>query len=116
MAIAELLPPTTTRVERNTSRAVNQQIEHETIERLRRLAAAGPGAIAARLRELDEEWDMERRLEANASIVSLIGLTLGFGVHRRFFAIPGIVAVFLLMHATQGWCPPVPILRRFFGV
>jgi len=19
----------------------------------------------------------------------------------------------LLMHATQGWCPPVPVLRRF---
>jgi hypothetical protein len=114
MALAELLPPTTRRVERNTSAAVNEQIEHETIDRLRRVAEAGPGAMAARLRELDEEWDMERRLETNASIAVLVGLTLGFGVHRRFFALPAIVASFLLQHATQGWCPPVPILRRFF--
>jgi hypothetical protein len=116
MALAEILPPTTRRVERNTSAAVNEQIEHDTIDRLRRTAEAGPAAIAARLRELDEEWDMERRLETNASLAVLTGLTLGFLVNRRFFALPDIVAAFLLQHATQGWCPPVPILRRFFKV
>lgn len=28
------------------------------------------------------------------------------------FAVPVIVTAFLLQHAVQGWCPPVPILRR----
>ncbi len=26
--------------------------------------------------------------------------------------VPAIVAGFLLQHAVQGWCPPVPIFRR----
>jgi hypothetical protein len=64
------------------------------------------------LQELDREWDIERSIEANASTVALTGLGLGAFVDRRFFALPAVVASFLLMHALQGWCPPVPILRR----
>jgi hypothetical protein len=26
--------------------------------------------------------------------------------------LPGVVLSFLLQHALQGWCPPLPILRR----
>jgi len=26
--------------------------------------------------------------------------------------LPFLVSAFLLQHAIQGWCPPVPILRR----
>jgi hypothetical protein len=26
--------------------------------------------------------------------------------------LPGIVLPFLLQHAVQGWCPPVPLFRR----
>jgi len=68
-------------------------------------------AIRRRLDELDEEWDVERMLEANASTVSLIGLSLGFAVDRRWFLLPVAVAGFLFQHAVQGWCPPLPILR-----
>ena len=25
--------------------------------------------------------------------------------------LPGVVGAFLLQHAIQGWCPPIPILR-----
>jgi hypothetical protein len=28
------------------------------------------------------------------------------------FMLPVLVTGFLFQHATQGWCPPVPILRR----
>ncbi len=31
---------------------------------------------------------------------------------RRLFVLPAIVAGFLLQHAVQGWCPPIPIFRR----
>jgi hypothetical protein len=51
-------------------------------------------------------------LEANAATVSLMGLTLGATVNRKWFLFPAVVAGFLLQHAVQGWCPPVPILRR----
>ena len=57
-------------------------------------------------------WDIERTLEANASLVALIGLGLGAFVHRRFYLLPAVVAGFLLQHALQGWCPPLPVFRR----
>ncbi len=31
---------------------------------------------------------------------------------KRFFALPAVVAGFLLQHALQGWCPPLPLFRR----
>ncbi|MFO0841269.1 MAG: hypothetical protein U0797_02575 [Gemmataceae bacterium] len=60
----------------------------------------------------DREWDIERTLEANAATASLVGLTLGAAVDKKFFLFPAVVAGFLLQHALQGWCPPVPIFRR----
>jgi hypothetical protein len=61
---------------------------------------------------LDDEWDIERWLEANASALAFTGTVLGLLVNKKFFAIPCIVLPFLFQHAVQGWCPPVPILRR----
>jgi hypothetical protein len=42
----------------------------------------------------------------------LTGLALGKTVHRGWYALPAAVAAFLLQHALQGWCPPLPIFRR----
>jgi hypothetical protein len=91
---------------------VNQAIRRKTEENVARYAAQGREAIEKRLAELDREWDIERALEANASMVALLGLGLGAFVHRRWFVLPAIVASFLFQHALQGWCPPVPVLRR----
>ncbi len=33
-------------------------------------------------------------------------------MHRRFALVPLVVGGFLLQHAVQGWCPPLPIFRR----
>ncbi len=109
--LARVLPPTTTRVERNTSAAVNRRIALRIDESIR-WHAAHPAAIDARLAELDREWDMERTLEANAATAALGGVLLGAFVDRRFLAVPAAVAAFLLQHALQGWCPPVPFFRR----
>src|SRR5687768_6787102 len=55
---------------------------------------------------------MERYLEMNASALAFTGTVLGQLVNRKFFAIPCIVLPFLFQHAVQGWCPPIPLLRR----
>jgi len=107
-----MLPTTVDRVPRHTSDELNQQIHRQTQDNVRQYASASPQAIEHRLQELDEEWDIERTLEANAATVVLVGTGLGALVDRRFFAIPGIVAAFLLQHALQGWCPPLPLFRR----
>ena len=107
-----MIPSTVERVPQHTAEHVNQQIRRQTEENVARYAAAGPEAIDRRLGELDREWDIERTLEANAATVALIGLGLGTFVDRRFYLLPAAVAGFLLQHAVQGWCPPVPIFRR----
>jgi hypothetical protein len=102
---------TVNRVPRHTSEEVNRRIAEETQERVRHFAA-NPAAIPRRLRELDEEWDIERMLEANAGALASIGTVLGTTVDKRWLAVPLIVGGFLFQHAIQGWCPPVPVLRR----
>ena len=97
---------------RQTAEHVNAAIRRRTEENVARYAAAGPEAIDRRLAELEREWDIERTLEANAAVASLVGLTLGATVSRKWFFFPAIVAGFLLQHAVQGWCPPMPVFRR----
>jgi hypothetical protein len=108
--MASVLPDTADRVPMHSPRRMNQRIRRETEERVTRLAA-DPRAVDRRLRELEREWDIERTLEANASTVSLIGLGLAATVDRRWLLLPVAVAGFLLQHALQGWCPPLPVLR-----
>ena len=107
-----MLPATTRRVTEHTDAYVNETIRLRTELKIVEALAAGPYGIEKRLAELDREWDIERALEANAASISLAGFALGAFVNRAFFALPAVVAGFLLQHALQGWCPPVPVMRR----
>lgn len=60
---------------------------------------------------LQREWDTERVLETNAACLMLISLGLGMSLDRRWLWLTGGVAAFLLQHALQGWCPPLPAIR-----
>ncbi|HJU15534.1 MAG TPA: hypothetical protein VJ770_03610 [Stellaceae bacterium] len=106
-----MLPATRSRVTRNSSYVVNHRIERETRERVRHLAGHTQ-EIQSRLAALDREWDIERALELLAAGLALSGTGLGAFVDRRFLILPALVTGFLLQHALQGWCPPVPVLRR----
>lgn len=107
-----VLPDTERRVEENTAPEINERNRKRTEETVRDLSAQGQDAITARLEALDREWDIERVLETNASTLMLAGLALGVAVNRRFLLLPAVVGGFLLQHALQGWCPPVPVIRR----
>lgn len=107
-----MLPATNRRVACHTKEAINQQIAEETRQRVAHLATQGPEQITRRLSELDYEWDIERALETNAATFALSGVILGATVDRRWLLLPGLVTGFLLQHALQGWCPPLPLLRR----
>jgi hypothetical protein len=107
-----LLPATDARVPAHTPPTVNGRIHGRMLHDVTRYIGADPVFIDERIRELEREWDVERTLEANAAVVALAGLVLGVTVDRRFLAVPAAVAGFLLQHALQGWCPPLPLLRR----
>ncbi len=100
------------RVRANTSPEVNARIDAHTESRVRHYATCSPAAISHRIEELDGEWDIERWLEANASALGLGGVLLSVLHDRRWLMLPGVVLSFLLQHSLQGWCPPVPLLRR----
>jgi hypothetical protein len=106
------IPATTRRVECHTSPSVQARIEARMQQRVQRYAGAPPHEITRRIEALEHEWDIERWLETNAATASLIGIALGTLVDRRWFALPAVVAGFLLQHAVQGWCPPLPAFRR----
>lgn len=110
-SLAEAVPETTERVEAHTSDSANERIRRETDRRIRRYADH-PARIGERLEELDREWDIERTLEANASVLAFAGTLLGAFADKRFFLVPAVVTGFLFQHAVQGWCPPLPIFRR----
>jgi hypothetical protein len=107
-----MIPSTTQRVRNNTAEQVNEEIRHQTEMNVARCGAAGPEAIERRLAELEREWDIERTLETNAAALTLVGAGLSLLVDRRFALLPLVVGGFLLQHAVQGWCPPIPVFRR----
>jgi len=104
------------RVREHTHPDINRRIDNETRARVEGLAAASDETIERHLEALDQEWDVERLLMTNASVLALSGLALGTFVNRRWLVVPGAVLPLLLQHAVQGWCPPLPVLRRAFGV
>ncbi len=100
------------RVRAQTDPEINRRIDTALERRLRFYATQDKEAISERIQELDREWDIERVLETNAATVSLVGLLLGLTKNRFWLVLPVAVSGFLLQHAIQGWCPPVPVFRR----
>lgn len=106
------MPKTTTRVEESTSDDVNERIQRDILVRVSLYQDAPAAHVERRIEEFDREWDIERTLEANAASLTLAALVLGKTVNRRWYAFPAVIAGFLLQHAIQGWCPPIPVFRR----
>lgn len=104
--------PREDRVRAQTKPEINRQLDRELEQRLRFYAVQDKQTITERLAQLDREWDIERTLQANAASIVLVSLLLGVTSSRKWFVLPAIVSGFLLRHAIQGWCPPVPVLRR----
>ncbi len=100
------------RVRRSTASRVNADIDKKTDENIRHYSTLDKLEVSRRIRELDGEWDVERVLEVNASSLALSGLVLSFVANRKWLYLTGGVLAFLLQHGVQGWCPPLPVLRR----
>ena len=105
--------PVADRVRANTWPPINERLDQEAQIRLRDAAASGSTEeLTRRITELDYEWDYDRTLETEASLMGLIGLALGVAVDKRLLVLPGLVAGMLVLHATHGWYPLLPLFRR----
>lgn len=99
------------RVRKNTPEEKNIEIDEKSITNIKKYGNLSAAEITQRLDELKNEWDIEKTLEVNASVLMLTGLVLGKLANRSWLVLPGIVATFLLQHGLQGWCPPLTVFR-----
>ena len=106
------VPAELSRVRRYTEPEALARIDAKIEENIRFYAAQPQHVISRRIEELDREWSIERWLEANASSLALTTLFFGVAFSRKWLLLTGGVLSFLLLHAVEGWCPPVPLLRR----
>jgi hypothetical protein len=102
--------PTGERVRRSGPSKQNEKIDQKIIQNIN-YYIQHPGQIPARIKKLDKEWDIERVLETNMSVLALSGLALAVFVNLYWLILPGVVLLFFLQHAIQGWCPPIPLFR-----
>lgn len=100
------------RIRSSSDPETNQQIDFETLLSIDETLEGGGDGIRRRIEELDREWDIERYLMTNASILAFSGVILAATVSRKWLVVPGVVTAFLLQHAVQGWCPPISVFRR----
>jgi hypothetical protein len=105
--------PVPDRARANTWVPVNDRLDVEAQLRLREAAAShSTDELTRRIAQLDYEWDFDRTVETEASLGGLLGLMLGIWVDRRFLVLPGVVSTMLLVYATHGWYPLLPLFRR----
>lgn len=101
------------RVREATPVSINEQIDNDTWQRVACYSGKSHTAISARIEELNKEWDIERYLGVNMSTLAMSGLAAGvFSKNKNWFILPGVVLAFFFQHAVQGWCPPLPLLRK----
>lgn len=100
-----------TRVNVNTDREVNERIRRDTQTNIE-YYAQHPELIDGRLKELDQEWDVERWLQVNSAALSLLGLFMALTRGRHWLILPIAVQSLFAQHGIQGWCPPLPVFRR----
>jgi hypothetical protein len=106
-----MLATSSGRVPTNTSFDANRRIR-EHFHQCVSYYGNFPEEIPGRLKELDREWDIERALAAMSSGLTLLGLFLGSRGRTRALALSTVVQGFYMQHTLQGWCPPLPVLRR----
>jgi hypothetical protein len=101
------------RVSKHTSPFINEMLMTQ-IKKTLLFYEEYPDRIDNRIHRLKTEWDIERALETNASILGLFGMFMALILRRTWFILlPVAILGFLLQHAIQGWCPPVSVFRRF---
>jgi hypothetical protein len=100
------------KVRKVTRTGINKKIDDKIVRNIETYSKS-PQLISERIKQLDKEWDIERLLEINMAVISIVGNILAAFVSIYCLILPTILMLFFIQHAFQGWCPPLPLLRRF---
>jgi len=110
--LKKIFPSTTKRVSINSNPNVNFKIRNHTIRNINIYKNSSDKILSDNIEKLNNEWDIERLLEAKAATIVIASTILGLKSNKNWFLLTGAAGIFLLQHSVQGWCPPVPLLRR----
>lgn len=99
------------RVRLHTSQESNEKIDQQTVCNILNNSTLAKDQILNRLKELNQEWDIDRALMANFAIIGGAALLRGF-FKRKALGMLTIQMSFMLYHAVKGWCPPLPVFRK----
>jgi hypothetical protein len=93
-----------------TSHLKTNEVDKKTINNIKHYSSQESAVINERLRQLEDEWDIERVLQINTGLAAFSGALLGT-FNKRWYILPGIAAAFLAQYAIKGWAPPIGLLR-----
>lgn len=109
----KILPPTTQRVAHHTCYKTNAKIREQILQCLEKHKDSSQPLLSQKIEKLNCEWDTERFLETNAASILFLSSIIGFKKSRNcWFLATGTISMLLLLHALQGWCPPLPLIRK----
>lgn len=113
MKKSNIFPSTAKRVCMRTDPKINADIRNQTVRNVNIYKNGNEADIADRICRLNQEWDTERLMEVNAALLVILSSYLGIRTSRIWFLLTGAVAVFMLQHTFWGWCPLMPIVRKW---
>jgi len=86
--------------------------EERVRDHVRYYSSLGPEAVSARIRELDEEWGVERALGVGLAGIGTFGLVMGLFGSRTFRLLTWLSLPLLLAFSLGRWSPPPSVTDR----
>src|SRR4051812_43391457 len=81
----------------------NVSPEWQIEENIRYYSFEKDEVIKARVKELNKEWDIERTVALNASLISFAGIILSAAVNKKWLMLPAVVSALFTREALRGW-------------
>lgn len=98
------------RIRSVTNPRINARIDKKIEENIRKYAYQGEYEISQRIKELEEEWDIERVLQLNSASLATAGIFLSFK-NKNWLFFSGTILSFMILQAINGYSPLIPLLR-----
>lgn len=100
------------RIRASSPAHVNDRIDRQIENSVRQHGSLSKDVLSVRINALDHEWDIDRAAMAFFATVGSLALLLGVTRGRKWLGLMALQLPFLAYHASEGWCPPVGLLRR----
>ena len=99
-------------VRRHTPPRLNRKIDQAMMKRVMEFSRKSHDEISARIKGLDQEWDLERIVETGAGTVALTGVLMSGLKSRKWLVVSAATLGVLLQHSLTRRSLPIPMAAR----